>query len=318
MTRVGAGALMAVVLAFAGAIGCTVDPARTSDAVSGADTVEATSLDGRPLHRPVLPEDVRVRYEAARVAAADRQSREPGADNLIWVGRRTAYLGRYREAIDIFSEGVAAYPRDARFLRHRGHRYLTTRRIDAAVRDFEAAAALIEGRPDEIEPDGLPNARGIPTSTLHTNVYYHLGLAHWLRGDAAAARDAWMKCLAAARNPDMEAATRYWLYLAQRRLGRGEEAAKNLAAVDAQWDIIENHAYHRMLLRFRGDATDEAAGANVDSVEDATYAYGLAQWHRFEGRDAEADALLERLLAGPQWAAFGYLAAEADRSRRGR
>jgi hypothetical protein len=125
------------------------------------------------------------------------------------------------------------------------------------VRDFEAAAALIAGRPDEIEPDGLPNARGIPTSTLRTNVYYHLGLAHYLRGDDAAAREAWVECLAASKNPDMEAATRYWLYLAQRRLGLDDEAAKNLAAVEANWDIIENHAYHRLLLRFRGDPVDD-------------------------------------------------------------
>lgn len=298
------------------ASGCASTQPRTPVQVRVADAPEAISLDGRPLYRPELPDDVRAQHEAALAEARAVHAREPNADTLVWVGRRTAYLGRYREAIAIFGEGVAAYPRDARFLRHRGHRYLTTRRLEAAVRDLEAAAALIEDRPDEVEPDGLPNTRGIPTSTLHTNVWYHLGLAHYLRGDDAAARAAWLRCLAASRNPDMEAATRYWLYLVQRRLALDDEAAKNLAAVDAQWDIIENHAYHRLLLRFRGDARDAGVAAHGDTVEDATLAYGLAQWHRFEGREAEAEALLDRLLAGTQWASFGYLAAEADRARR--
>jgi len=267
------------------------------------------------LDRPGLPDDLRQRHEQALAAARGSFARSPGADELIWVGRRLAYLGRYRDAIETFSEGVARFPRDARFLRHRGHRYLTTRQIDRALRDFDEAAALVAGTADSIEPDGLPNARGIPTSTLHTNIHYHRGLAHYLLGDNAAARSAWRDCLAASRNPDMEAATRYWLYLAQRRLGLAEEAAGNLTAVDANWDIIENTAYHRLLLRFRGDVPSSSEAAGVDSIEDATLVYGLAQWHRFEGRDAQADALLEQLLAGPQWPAFAYLAAEADRQR---
>jgi tetratricopeptide (TPR) repeat protein len=277
--------------------------------------VEATALDGRALERPQLTDDLRRGHEQALAAALADFERNPGADELIWVGRRLAYLGRYRDAIDRFSEGIERFPRDARFLRHRGHRYLTTRQIDLALRDFDAAAATIAGTGDAIEPDGLPNARGIPTSTLHTNIHYHRGLAHYLLGDNAAARDAWLDCLAASRNPDMEAAARYWLYLAQRRLGLADEAAGNLAAVDAGWDIIENTAYHQLLLRFRGDARASSDAAAVASVEDATLAYGLAQWHRFAGRDAEADALLDRLLAGPQWPAFAYLAAEADRQR---
>ena len=307
--------VVVVVSILAAALGCSAPTTRTAFPADGGTPIEATSLDGRPLHRPALPDDVRAQYEAALAEARANHARAPDADTLIWVGRRTAYLGRYREAIAIFGEGVASYPRDARFLRHRGHRYLTTRRIDLALRDLAAAAALVAGTADETEPDGLPNARGIPTSTLHTNIHYHLGLAHYLLGDNAAARDAWLACLAASRNPDMEAATRYWLYLAQRRLGLDEEAARNLAAVDADWDIIENRAYHRLLLLFRGEAAASSDAIGVASLDDATYAYGLAQWHRLEGRHAQADAILGALTSGPQWASFGFLAAEADATR---
>ena len=39
----------------------------------------------------------------------------------------------------------------------------------------------------KIEPDGQPNARNIPTSTLNSNIYYHLGLAQYLKGEFEAA-----------------------------------------------------------------------------------------------------------------------------------
>ena len=53
-----------------------------------------------------------------------------------------------------------------RFPRHRGHRYISIRQLDNAISDFEHAASMIDGQPNEIEPDGMPNARGIPVSTL--------------------------------------------------------------------------------------------------------------------------------------------------------
>ena len=59
--------------------------------------------------------------------------------------------------------------------RHRGHRYITVAQFDRAIADFEKAVALIKGTPDEIEPDGAPNPTGKPRSTLHFNIWYHLG-----------------------------------------------------------------------------------------------------------------------------------------------
>ena len=55
---------------------------------------------------------------------------------------------------------------------------MTVRELDNAIADFERATELTEGQPDEVDPDGLPNALGIPTSTLQFNIWYHLALAH--------------------------------------------------------------------------------------------------------------------------------------------
>ena len=109
---------------------------------------EATSLLGKPLVSPDPAPDVKARMEADLAAARAALKKTPNdPDALIWVGRRTAYLGRHREAIDIFSDGVKRFPSDARFLRHRGHRYITVREFDRAIADLEKAAALVAGKP---------------------------------------------------------------------------------------------------------------------------------------------------------------------------
>ena len=52
-----------------------------------------------------------------------------------------------------------------------------------AIADLRRASQLVAGKPDEVEPDGAPNKAGIPRSTLQSNIWYHLGLAQYLRGD---------------------------------------------------------------------------------------------------------------------------------------
>ena len=85
---------------------------------------------------------------------------------------------------------------------------------------IDYAAALIEGTDDEVEPDGLPNALGIPVSTLHSNIWYHLGLARYLKGDYEGAVQAYGRGLEVSRGPDNVVSTTHWLYMALRRLGR--------------------------------------------------------------------------------------------------
>lgn len=284
-----------------------------------APPVEATSLLGTPLFRPVPTEPARSRMEAQLDSARRAVEANPGdPDAVIWLGRRLAYLGRYNEAVEVFTRGITAQPGDPRFLRHRGHRHITLRRLDAAIADFERATRLIAGSEDEIEPDGLPNPRGIPTSTLHFNIWYHLGLAKYLKGDLDGALDAYERCLAVSTNPDALVATVHWKYMTMRRLGRNKEARQLLERVGPDMDIIENHAYHRLVLLYREELPVDSlwrpdAGA---SVEDVTTAYGVANWHIYNGRITAGENLLREIIARGQWPAFGHIAAEADLARR--
>jgi tetratricopeptide (TPR) repeat protein len=281
---------------------------------------ETVSLLGDTLYAPALPEELRTRYER-RLAEARRDfDQTPNeVSTIIWLGRRTAYLGRFRDAIAIFTTGLLNHPDDARLFRHRGHRYITLRIFDLAVPDLEQAARLMEKRDDETEPDGLPNARNIPTGTLKFNIWYHLGLAHYLRGDFAAARSAYRECLKVSTNPDMRCATSHWLYMTLRRLGRTGEARSLLKPIRRGMDVIENRSYHRLLLMYKGelpvDSLLASGSGDQAALDDATVGYGVANWHLYNGRAALAESLLTRVVAGPQWPAFGYIAAEAELKR---
>lgn len=285
------------------------------------DEIEAVSLLGRTLVAPELPPEARREREAKLVEAqAAAEARPDDPEALIWLGRRTAYLGRYREAIEIFTRGVTRFPDDPRFLRHRGHRWITIRRFDLAEADLEAAVRLTTGRPDEIEPDGLPNAAGIPTSTLQSNIWYHLGLARYLRGDFVGALEAYRACLEVSENPDMEVATRQWLYLTLRRLDRDAEAARILEPVRLDLEILENHAYHKLLLMARGEipaASLLAVESPRDDLDPATLGYGIGAFSLVEGRRDEAMRIFRHVVDSSPWSSFGAIAAEAELHRAG-
>ena len=282
---------------------------------------EATSLLGNPLFAPQPSPAIRARLEKDLAAAQAEFDRDPGsADAAIWLGRRTAYLGRYRDAIAIYTAAIARHPSDARLYRHRGHRYITVRELDNAVSDLSRAATLVRDKADEVEPDGQPNAKNIPTSTLQTNIHYHLGLAHYLKGDFAAARNAYHRCMALSRNPDMQVATAHWQYMTFRRLKQEAEAAKVLEPITADMPIIENLSYHKLLMMYKGatDAETLLAGARPPALDAVTIGYGVANWHFYNGRTDQARRILETIVrenGDTQWAGFGYLAAEADLAR---
>jgi tetratricopeptide (TPR) repeat protein len=283
------------------------------------DGREGPSLLGTPLIRPELSAENRARLEKDLADARAAYQRAPDdADAIIWLGRRLAYLGRYREAIDAFSEGIRKHPEDARFYRHRGHRYITVRELDHAVRDLERAAALERGQPDEVEPDGAPNRFNIPTSTLQSNIWYHLALAHYLQHDFAKALPAWLEGMKVSTNDDMLVATSDWLYMTYRRLGRERDAAAVLQRITKDMRILEHEAYHKRLLMYKGEVPPDSVLAfeNPDPVQVATYGYGVANWYLYNGQREKALQLFRKILEGRNWAAFGFIAAEAELAAR--
>ena len=251
-------------------------------------------------------------------ARADYDRDPSSADAAIWLGRRLAYLGRFPEAIDVFTQGIAKHPAEPRLYRHRGHRYITTRRFDLAIADLRKASQLVAGRKDEIEPDGVPNKAGIPRSTLQSNIWYHLGLAQYLSGDFSGALASYREGMKVSRvNDDMLVATSDWLYMTLRRLKRDTEAKQVLEPITDTMDVMENGAYHARLLMYKGLRTPESV-LNLNTADDiqiATQGYGVGNWYLVNGDRAKAKDMFDRVLAGKATTAFGFIAAEADVKR---
>ena len=292
--------------------------------VAGAETLQDTKQLGDFARRPAPP----VSAEASRQmeaqlneARARYEANPDSADATIWLGRRLAYPGRFRDAIQVYTKGIAKFPNDARLYRHRGHRYITLRRFALAIADLKKAAKLTRGKPDEIEPDGQPNARNIPTSTLQFNIWYHLGLAYYLSGNNRQALESYRECLKVSNNPDALVATSHWLYMTLRRLNRRNEAVRVLEAIGPGLDIIENDGYYRLVQMYKGliavdtlraDALKEGSSSGAHSI-----LYGVGNWYSYNGRSHEALNVFKQMLTGNQWTSFGYIAAEVDFQRLG-
>ncbi|MEE9360961.1 MAG: tetratricopeptide repeat protein [Cellulophaga sp.] len=253
------------------------------------------------------------KYEQAK---SDYELASNDAEAIIWYGRRTAYLGRYTDAIAIFSEGIEKHPENPKMYRHRGHRYITIRKFKKAIADFEKAVSLIEGTEDEVEPDGVPNPLGIPVSTLHGNIWYHLALVYYLENDMDNALRIYLEGQKVAKNDDNIVSRAHWLYMTYRRMHKTEEAKKLVEVVKTDMNVIENMVYHKMCLFYKGAIPLDSlkTKGKQGHAEDAIL-YGLGNWYLYNGEVALAKATYEDLLAKEVKLSFAYIAAEADYTR---
>jgi tetratricopeptide (TPR) repeat protein len=235
------------------------------------------------------------------------------ADNVIWYGRFLAYAGEYEKAIAIFSEGIEKFPEDARFYRHRGHRFITIRKLDDALNDLEKASELIEGKINEVEPDGMPNVQNIPVSTLHGNIWYHQGLAYYLKHNFAKALVAFINCIRSGNNDDNLVSATHWVYTIMCRINKNYDLEKILSRISDNMNVIENTGYYRLCRLYQGELTVEEVtrGIGEGPAQDAVD-YGIARWYACQGDSVKSQEILNDIVKRPGWASFGYIAAEAD------
>jgi tetratricopeptide (TPR) repeat protein len=258
--------------------------------------------------------------ELAAIAEADAvlAAHPDNTDIVVAAAQLRAGLWEYNEAIEIYTRGIEIDPDDWRLYRHRGHRFVSTRRFDWAIADLERAV--------ELDPYGF-------------NSSYHLGLAYFLNGEFGRAADEYARCLALATdeeaislaaaggNPgdprtcmeiaeddESRVAVTEWLYRALRRSGRDSEATALLDTIPEGMPIEENISYYRDLLFYKGLMTADEI-LNPEEPDDnsfATTGYGLANYYIVEGDTEAARELIVRIVDGDPWNAFGFIAAETE------
>lgn len=235
--------------------------------------------------------------EAEKNLAADPQN----VDLLLALGRAQAGIWRYRAAVATYTRGLELAPNDARLLVARGHRHITLRQPDRALADLQKAAGID------------PKAAGL---------WYHLGLAHYLRGEFSEAAAAFRKSRDEAADDAGVVAASDWLYMSLRRAGKGQEAAAVLERISPEMKIEgSENIYLSRLLLYKGVKSEADLPLPTPSddmaseLRAATLAYGIGNWHLYNGRAATARAYFERAVQSKAWAAFGFICAEKDLTR---
>jgi tetratricopeptide (TPR) repeat protein len=281
---------------------------------------ELKGLDGRVFQVPEMTAESKAKLDAAVEEASRNLEQDSSENNFIWLGRREAYRYGYYTSIDIFTRGLEKYPESYRLFRHRGHRYITVREFERAVADLQKAAALMPEAPLETEPDGQPNKLNIPLSSTQFNIWYHLGLAHYLRGDFESALRAYIQCMEVSVNDDLKCATADWLYMTLRRMGLEAEATRVLDSISPKMTIIENDSYHKRLLLYKGLLPVDSVlqvnpGADDYDLALATQGYGVGNWYLYQGDTARAVEIFRQVTQGKHFSSFGFIAAEAELRR---
>lgn len=281
---------------------------------------EVVSLLGTTYFEPERSPELQQRLDSNLAVAKENFHNDPSEENYIWYGRRLGYLSRFNEAIEVLSEGIEKYPQSYKLLRHRGHRFISMRLFDRSIDDLTKASQLMTPYPPEIEPDGTPNKINKPLSSTQFNIWYHLALAHYLKGDFEKAEQAYIECLKASYNDDLMVATIDWFYMTYKREGKDELAEGLLGNITDTMNIIENDSYYKRLKMYQGKLRPEDVLTVDPTAEDydlslATQGYGVGNWYFYNGDTTKATEIFEKVVSGKSFASFGFIASEAELAR---
>ncbi len=257
------------------------------------------------------------RLQQARQRAADRPNH---VESQILLARRTAEIGRFRDAIALYSQTIAASPTDGRLYRRRGELLLRIRELRLAIQDLQyasrasLAATGVASEFNEFEgPGGL-----VETTLLHSSLHL-LGMAFYLDGRFLEARNVWLESLKRAGTSDDMVQSALWLFYATHQAGMTAAANALLAALPDTMDINRSFAEWDLLRAHRGVLAMEQLPVNLHGPlgngDDALYGYGVGLTLLILDRWEEAALVFRKVLATRDWSALAYLAAEADLAR---
>jgi tetratricopeptide (TPR) repeat protein len=287
-------------------------PAQTIQSQNVQNKLSESSNDFKQEY--LSQQDLERRQRKLSEAEADYTQDPNNLDNIVWYGRRLAYLGKYQEAINVYTNGLRKFPQSYVLYRHRGHRYITIRQYDRAIQDLQNAAFYASNIENEIEPDGIPNAYNRPLSNIKYNIWYHLGLAYYLKGNYDKAISSYKKCLQYSNNNDLKVSTINWLYATYNKIGNKDASEALISDIPGKMPLIENRVYHDLIMLYRGFVTpDVVVRRNTQAGEiNATAGYGIGNWYLINNQLNNALNMFSRVLDGNQVDSFGYIAAEIE------
>lgn len=282
-------------------------------------SAEALSLLGDTLWSLPVPAAAGPRLVTQLTQARQRLSTAPHDVNAAMVvARRTANLGRLREAVGLYTRAREMNPVDARIPRYRGEILMQLREFDLALRDFQSAAASLMGKEKQLEFIEIPEG-GMLGSTLQFNTFYLMGVTHYLRGDFQKARLALVEAAKAATTGDDIAAAGLWLFFTTRRLGVVKEARVILESLSDSVDVSVRETELQLIIAFRDGVPYDSLHLDIrnrfTTEHEAMLAYGLGYALVLLRRPEEAELVFEQVRTYSDWSALPVLAAEAELAR---
>ncbi len=244
--------------------------------------------------------DYRSQHDTGAIARAESAlAADPrNVDRIIALGVAQSGVRQYREAIATFTRGLELAPNNALLYRWRGHRYLSTRQFDRAMDDLRRGARL--------------------DSTIY-GIWYHLGIARFVRRDFPGAVHAFTRALPMAPDSAERAGATDWLWMSLSRAGRAADAQ---ALLDRHPDTPNaGNAYAQRLRLYRGEVSPDSVftPADTSDIQVATLSYGIGDWYLVRGDTAKARSWFERSVVSGGWPAFGFIVSEVElRSSRAR
>ncbi len=294
MMRSVPGAIVPFLLVFAG-----LATAQNGQPESGG-SLQTTSRLGRKLY--ALPDDGSIR--------AARQSLGAGPKNVALVlklSKAQAAKRQYREAVATCTAGLQFAPKNADLYVERGHRELGLREFQAGLADLSRAV--------ELDPTQL-------------DAQYHLGMAYYFLRQFGQAAQSFGRALDLAQNADSVIDCSNWRYVALRRAGQNEAAARVLARITPDVKNKEPHLYFYLrLLRFYQGAIMESdvlppkpsGPADIEGeLSFNTVTYGVGNWHLYNDNDAaRAREFFRRVVTGSAWNSWGFVGSELELAQEG-
>ena len=287
-------------------------PKEAAIATESAPEPETYSFAGNPLF--AKPVDSIAQFKSDSAIAAIKSKGELSEEDYIEISRQLLAVNHFKKAVENFSEGIEKYPSSFKLLRHRGHRYLNLRQPDKAIVDLNKAEELIRTQPEVWEYDGS----GKPTATYQHQIWYHIGLYHYLKRNYTESAAAYEKSLAFTKEGNNIAGASDWLYNAYQRSGQKDKITGLLKPFTLDFTIEnKDYPYFRRLLLFNGvikpeELVDDAKPIGEMTLLEVTKLYGLANWHAYKGNKEKANELYKKVLESKEWPGFAYACAELD------
>jgi tetratricopeptide (TPR) repeat protein len=240
--------------------------------------------------------EFRSRPDTGAIARADAALKaDPGnIEKFIALGIAQSGAQQMQEAVATFTRALAIAPNDPMLYRWRGHRYISTVRLDRALADL---------------------TRGYALDSTNYGILYHLGIVRFSRGEYAQAADMFKRAIVRPPNVGELGGSIDWLWMSLMRGGKRAEAAAHLAK--HKGDSIGDNAYKARLKLYRGEITPAQlfTPADTGATQISTLAYGLGNWYLVRGDTANARAAFERSVAARGWPGFGFILAEVELRR---